>query len=93
MIVEVEDLSDTKNPSSLLVQVFEGEIAESRSSEWRDSIVDDGVFSVALSSQDMKAGLWFITVSGTSYTSVRYRVLVVPIPTTLTVGRSLHGEM
>lgn len=86
-------MTDDTNPSALLVQVFQDSISSDRTSEWRSETAIDGIYSVAIPSQDTRGGQWFVTVTGVATHHVHYRIVVIPIAPELHVNRVTHGEV
>ena len=91
VVFEVQDLTDVKNPTALLVQIYKGTVGIE--SELRSERAIDAIYSVAVPSLDMVQGTWFITVTGTGYNVVRYRFTIVPVPTELGSFQKIHGEL
>ncbi|KAK3260854.1 hypothetical protein CYMTET_30211 [Cymbomonas tetramitiformis] len=59
---QVEDLSDNFNPQSLLVLLYYSEIPEDRVSQHTSTFSTEGLYSIALSANDLYEGDYYVSV-------------------------------
>jgi hypothetical protein len=98
IIFEVEAICDSSDPSALSVFLYEGTIPANRESERRAETASNGIYSVAVSSIDVKAGTYFLSVrckaagisagGGGGGERLRFRVAPLAVARDLQVGHS-----
>jgi hypothetical protein len=99
LIFEVTDIDATTEglaPTALDVRGYDnGETPTAnnhQSTRGSDNSGTSGVYSVAISSHDMKAGIYYISV-GCRTSMIRFKIVAILLKSELTVGTVTHGEV
>ena len=95
LIIELEDLSGLNNPQSIVLYLYQdGYIPADRKTEhYADMAAKNGILSVAVSSHDLHAGNYFVTVQANTDVPVAFRLVAMLIKAELEAGKMQHGEI
>lgn len=95
LVIEVQDLSAASglNPNALTVLLFQdGSIPENRQTEHSSSSASgDGLYSVAVSSYDIHAGTYYVSVRAETDVTIPFRIVAMKVHAELTLGVTQHG--
>eukprot|EP01044_Picomonas_judraskeda_P001185 COSAG03_NODE_65_length_15137_cov_3.350446_7_plen_940_part_00 len=72
--VEVENLSQHLDPEALSLYLYDGEIPANRVTELRQEYSADGVYSVTVNANEVRAGQYFVSVR-CGHNPIRFRLL------------------
>ncbi|KAK3262971.1 hypothetical protein CYMTET_28204 [Cymbomonas tetramitiformis] len=93
LVVEVEDLSGVLNPTSLSLYLYtEGDIPGDRSTAYSDNWSNSGRFVVVYNMWDLRAGVYFISLSA-GHAEIKYRLVARSVPAEFETGDVIRGTV